>query len=79
MGYFEFAWIDRGKPRQSLSGYLIFYSRKELDIAHTEGYRSAGHRVEAFLGNCNPTSITLVTTSAALQMSAKKCYTRAAA
>jgi hypothetical protein len=36
MGYFEFAWTDRGKQQKSLPGYLIFYSRKELDIARTE-------------------------------------------
>jgi len=35
MGYFEFVWTDREKPRQSLLGYLIFYSRKELDITRT--------------------------------------------
>ena len=47
-------------------------------LVSTEAYRSAGHRFQAFSGNCNRTSITLVTTFAALQMSAKKCCTRAA-
>lgn len=79
--------IGLDRPRETMAGstrilYILFKKGTWYSpyiLVSTEAYRSAGHRFQAFSGNCNRTSVTLVTTSAALQMSAKKCCTRAAA